>query len=145
MTLGQRRRSGWLAEIRRPLPVPDLGHIFQMLSNVVVVFVQLSIEHVDHVRSIGTKPGDILQGVDGDVIAAHFVQHDHVEWGGGCALIHKAAHMEASLVGAAMNHAVNEPAIVVEGENNVHSFGEERIEGHVVHAMRVIVRAHQRT
>ncbi len=39
MSLGQPRRSARLAKISRPVPVPDLRHVFQVLSNVVVVFV----------------------------------------------------------------------------------------------------------
>src|SRR5664280_2203691 len=39
MSLGQWRRSARLVEISRPSPVPDLRHIFQVLSNIVVVLV----------------------------------------------------------------------------------------------------------
>jgi hypothetical protein len=52
MSFGQWRGSGWLAEISCPLPVPDLRHIFEMLSDVVVVFVQLPVEHVDYIRNL---------------------------------------------------------------------------------------------
>ncbi len=44
MSLGQRSRSSGIAEVRRPLPVPDLGHILKVFANVVVVFVQLPVE-----------------------------------------------------------------------------------------------------
>ena len=57
MPFSQRRRSAQLAEIGCPSPVPDLRHIFQVLSNVVVMFVESSIEHVHYVRSLGTQPG----------------------------------------------------------------------------------------
>jgi len=40
-----------------------------------------------------------------------------------------------------MNHSVNEPAIVVEGEDDRCVFGEECVEGHVIHAMRMIIGA----
>ncbi len=49
MSLGQWRRSAPLAEVGCPSPVSDLGHVFQVLPNVVVVFVQLAVERVDYV------------------------------------------------------------------------------------------------
>ncbi len=44
-----------------------------------------------------------------------------------------------------MHHGVNEPTIVVESEDDRCVFGEEGIEGHVVHSMRMVVRHHQNT
>src|ERR1035441_6660696 len=85
----------------------------------------------------------MLQCVDGQVETAHLVQHYHVERRRGRALIHVAAHMEAGFIRAPMNHRVNEPAIVVEGEDDMCVFGEELVEGHVFHPMRMIVRHHQ--
>jgi len=52
MSLSQWRRSARLAEIGCPVPVPDLRHVFQVLSNVVVMFVQLPVERVDYVRNL---------------------------------------------------------------------------------------------
>jgi len=39
MSLGQWRRSARLAKVSRPSPVPDLRHVFQVLPNIVVMFV----------------------------------------------------------------------------------------------------------
>ena len=52
MSLGQWRRSARLAEVGCPLPVSDLRHVFQVLSNVVVVLVQLPVERVDYVGNL---------------------------------------------------------------------------------------------
>ena len=44
-----------------------------------------------------------------------------------------------------MHHGVNEPSVIVEGEDDGRVFGEEGIEGHVVHSMRMVIRHHQNT
>jgi hypothetical protein len=49
MSLGQWRRRARLAEVGCPVPVPDLRHVFEVLPNVVVVFVELPVERVDYV------------------------------------------------------------------------------------------------
>jgi hypothetical protein len=60
----------------------------------------------------------MLQCVERKVEAAHFIQNHHVKGRGGCSLIHIAVHMEARFIGAPMNQRMNEPAIVVEGEDH---------------------------
>src|ERR1039458_2958665 len=85
----------------------------------------------------------MLQCVDSKVKTAHLIQHHHVKRRRCCALIHVAAYMETAFIGAPVNHGVNEPAIIVEGEDDRCVFGEERVKGHVVHPMRMIVRHHQ--
>jgi hypothetical protein len=73
-------------------------------------------------RSLHAKPRDVLQCIQRKVEAAHFIQHDHVERSGGRAVIHITVHMEAAFIGAPMNQGVNEPAIVVEGEDHGRTF-----------------------
>src|ERR1017187_1324318 len=85
----------------------------------------------------------MLQCVDSKVKTTHLIQHYHVERRRCCALIHVAAYMETAFIGAPVNHGVNEPAIVVKREVDRCVFGEERVKGHVVHSMRMIVRHHQ--
>ena len=38
MSLGQWSGRSRIAEVRRPVPVPDLGHVLKVLANVVVMF-----------------------------------------------------------------------------------------------------------
>jgi len=116
-----------------------------MLPNIVVVFVELSVEHIDYVGNLGTQPWDILQRVDGKVKTTHLIQHHHIERRGRCAVVHIAANVEAVFIGAPMHHRMNEPAIVVEGEDDRRVLGEERVEGHVVHSMRMLVGHHENT
>ena len=43
-----------------------------------------------------------------------------------------------------MHHAVNEPAIAVEREDHIDVAGKQRVERNIVHAVGMIVGAHQR-
>ena len=114
-----------------------------MLPDVGLVLVQLPLEHVDCVGSLRTHPWHMLESVDGQVIAAHLVEHNHIEWSSCGALIVKTTDMEPRFVGTAVHHAVDEPAIAVEGEDYVDVAREKFVEGNVVHAVRVIVGTHQ--
>ena len=114
-----------------------------MFANVPVMFVQLFVEHVDGNGSLGTKPGNIFKCIDGQMETAHLVQHDHIEGRGSCTVIGIAADMKSALVGAPMNHCVNQPTIIVKRENDGSVGGKEFVEGHVVHAMGMIIRTRQ--
>ena len=98
MPLRQRRRGSWIAEILGPLPVPDLRHILQVLANIVVMFIQLLAKESDCIRSLQAKPGYVLERIQRQVEAAHFVQHYHVEWSCGRSLVHIAMYMEAAFI-----------------------------------------------
>jgi hypothetical protein len=43
MSLGQWNWRGGFAEIGRRPPVPDLGHVFKVLADVVVMFIELPV------------------------------------------------------------------------------------------------------
>jgi len=47
MPLGKRSRGGGITEVLRPLPVPDLGHVLEVLADIVVVALQFLVEEVD--------------------------------------------------------------------------------------------------
>jgi len=47
MPLGQRSRGVGITEVLRPLPVPDLGHVLEVLADIVVVALQFLVEEVD--------------------------------------------------------------------------------------------------
>src|ERR1700685_275886 len=76
--------------------------------------------------------------------AAHLVKDNHVEWSGGCAHIIKSAHVKTGFVRSPMHHAVNQPAITMEREDHIDVACKYRVERNIVHAVRMIVRAHQR-
>ena len=102
------------------MPIADFGHVLEMFADVRVVFVQFAVEHVYRVGGLRAQPRNMLEGINRQVVPAHFIQHHHIERSGGGALIVEAAHMEAAFVRAAVHHAVNDPAIAVEGEDHIH-------------------------
>jgi len=73
MSLGKRSWGGGITEVLRPLPVPDLRHILQMLTDIVVVALQFQVEEVDRILRLLTKTGYVLQRIQCKVEAAHFV------------------------------------------------------------------------
>ncbi len=97
MSLGKRSRNCGIAEVLRPLPVPDLGHILQLFTDIVVVALQFLVEEVDCMLRLQTKARDVLQCIERKMEAAHFVENHHVEWRGGRTTVHVAVHMEAAL------------------------------------------------
>ena len=108
-----------------------------------MVFVQFPVEHIDRVRRLRTQPPHMLQSIDGQMKPAHLVEHDHIEWSGGRAHIIKSAHVKTRLIRAPMHHAVNQPTIAVECEDHIHIRRKHRVERNIVHAVGMIVRAHQ--
>ena len=132
-------------EVSRPMPISDLRHIFEMLSNILMMFVQLSVEHIDYVGSLGAQSWNILQSVDGKVETTHLIQHNHIERRGRCTAVHITAHVEAALIRSPMHHRMNQPAIVMKCKDDRRVLGEERVERHVVHSMRMLVGHHEYT
>jgi hypothetical protein len=70
MSFGERRRRAGLAEVGRPTPVANLGHIFEMFPNIRSVLEALGPEHVDDVRRTRTQPRNLIERVDGEMVAA---------------------------------------------------------------------------
>ena len=102
------------------LPIPNFRHVLKMLPDVRMVLVQFPVEHVDCVRRLRAQSGHMLERVDGQVEAAHLVEHDHVEWSGRRPVVIESAHVKSSLVRTAMHHAMNEPAIAMKREDHVY-------------------------
>ena len=143
MSLGKWSRGGGIAEVLCPLPVPDLRHILQIFADIVVVALQFLVEEVDGFLGLQTEARDVLQCIERKMEAAHFIENHHVEWCRGRSAVHIAVYMEAAFIGASVNQGMNEPAIVVEGEDHRRFFGEERVERHFVHPVRMLVGEHQ--
>ena len=140
---GKRSWSGGITKVLRPLPVSDLRHILEMLADIVVVALQFLVEEVDGILGLQPEAGNMLQCIERQVEAAHFIENHHVEWSCGRPLIHVAVHMETALIGAPVHKGMNQPAVVVEREYNRRLLSEERIERHFVHAVRVFIWKHQ--
>src|SRR5664279_1385034 len=99
-----------------------------MLTNLVMMFVKLCVEHPDCIRRLHTETRDVLQCVQRKVEAAHFVQNNHVKRCCGRTLVNISVHMETPLIGASVHQGMNEPAIIMEGEDHRRTRGEERVE-----------------
>ena len=93
-----------------------------MLPDISVMLVEFPVEHVDRVRRLRAQSRHMLQRVDSQMEPAHLVEHNHIEWSGGCALVVKSADVESRLVRAAMHHAVDEPAIAMKCEDHIDIF-----------------------
>src|ERR1700674_4379817 len=127
MSYRQRRWSGGLAEILCPTPIPNFRHILKVLPDISMVLTQFPVEHVDHVRRLRTQSRHMLKRIDGQVEPAHLVEHNHIEWSGGCALVIESAYVEPSLICAAMYHAVDEPTIAMEREDHMDIPRKQRV------------------
>jgi len=68
-------------------------------------------------------------GVEGELVAVHVVEHHHVEGGGGGAFFLVAAHVQVGVVVAAVGEAVDQPGVAVISEDDGFVAGEQRIEG----------------
>ena len=144
MAFRERRSRIGFAEISRPVPIPDLGHVFEVLANVLMMFVELRIEEFGDFFRSRAQPRDMLECFDGKVVAAHLIEDDHVERRGRRTPVHVASDVEARFIGPGVNHRVDDPAIVMEREDDVGILREELVERHVVQAVRMIVGHHQR-
>ena len=71
------------------------------------------------------------------MIAARFIEYDHVEWRGGRSLFVKTAHVETGRIWAAMDDLVNRPRIAVEGKHDRFVFREVLNEGGFIHSVRM--------
>src|ERR1700684_2533650 len=143
MSLSQGRRCTRLNEIGGPVPVPYLRHILQVLADIFMVLEQLVVEHVDCIRGLNPQPWNMPQRLESKMKEAHLIQNDHVKWRSGGSAVHVAAHMEAAFISTSVNHAVDEPPVVVECEHDGCLLGEKRVERHVVHPMWMAIRHHQ--
>ncbi len=85
----------------------------------------------------------MLQCVECKMKAAHFIENHHVEWRGGCSVIHITVHVEANFIRTPVHQRMNEPSIVVKGEDDGCLLGEQRVERHFVHPVRMLVWEHQ--
>ena len=66
--------------------------------------------------------------VDDQVVAVEVVEHDHVERGGGRALLLVAAHVEVVVPRPAVRQPVDEPGVAVVGEDHRLVDGEQRVD-----------------
>src|SRR5690348_16665610 len=71
------------------------------------------------------------------MIAACFIEHDHIEWCGGRSLFIKTAHVEPRRIRAPMDDLVNRSRIAVEGKHDWFIFREVLDKGGFIHSVRM--------
>src|SRR5438067_2102872 len=121
----------------RPYPVAHFWHIFKILSDIRFVFFQQIVTLGDQWRCQPAHAGCLLQCLNAEVIAAGFIEHDHVEGRGSRSLFIKTAHVETMLIRASMDDLVNRPRIAVEGKHDRFVFREMLNEGGFIYSMRM--------
>src|SRR5205085_7648669 len=122
-----------------PRPVADLGRVFQMLLGVRDGLLDQRFQLDDQPWGLRADARRAAQRLARQVIAAHPVEHDHVEGGGRGALLGEAAHVEAFRVDAPMDDLVDRTLVAVEGEDNRLVGGEQLHEGGLVHPVGMVL------
>src|SRR5579875_2459974 len=107
-----------------PDPIAYFRHVFQVFAHIGVMFCQHVITLGDEWRGELVNARGAAHGLDTEMIAAHAIQHDHVEGCGRGALLVEAAHVEAWRVCAPVNDLVNGARVAVKGEDDGLMLGE---------------------
>ena len=140
MLCGLRRIShgkGGLRPRPGPVPVADFRHVFAVFADPGLVAGDgLAVALAGFVHPVA-QARDAADGVEGELVAVHVVEHHHVEGGGGGAFFLVAAHVQVGVVVAAVGEAVDQPRVAVIGEDDGFVAGEQRIEGVIVEAVGV--------
>ena len=95
-----------------------------MFAHIGMVFGEHVLAFFDERRSEIFHAAHVFQGQHDDVVAAHFVEDDHIERRGGRSLRVEAAHVEPFGVGASVNKLMHLTLVAVKGEDNGFIFRE---------------------
>ena len=110
-----------------------------MLADVVVVAGELVVAVRHQLLGLLGRAACSTQRLDHQVVAAHLVEHHHVERCCGRALFGEAAHVEASRMGTPVHQLVDRARVAVEAEHHVDVAREQLVELVVGESVRVIV------
>src|SRR5262245_40709006 len=111
-----------------PLPARDLGHVVTIPADVLLMVNELVADRLLGIGCTCPELGHAVDHVADQVEAVQFVEHAHVEWRRGGALLPVAAHVYVVVARSPVGEAVNEPRIAVEGEDDRLGCGEQRVE-----------------
>src|SRR6266508_6943529 len=120
-----------------PHPVADLWHVFQVLPRIRAGLGNPGGACGDQRGGAVAHARRAPQRLDTQMIAAHAVQHDHVEGRRGCPLLVEATYMKALRVRMPMHNLMDRALVAVEGEHDWSVGGEEIHELRRIHAVRV--------
>src|SRR5260221_2805831 len=113
-----------LSLLVRPYPVAHFGHVFQMSSYIRFVFRKQIVALSDQWRCQPSNACGLSHRLNAEMIAARFIEHDHVEWCGGRFLFIKNTHVGTGRMRASMDHLGNSPCIAVEVKHDPLIFPE---------------------
>jgi hypothetical protein len=122
-----------------PCPVADLGLILEMLSRVFDRPIDQCLKVGDEPAGLRANSRDPFQGLDAEVIAAHVVQHHHVERCGSRTLLVEAAYVKPLCMGAAVYDLVQGSLVPMESKDHRLVCGEEVNEGGFIHAVWMLI------
>src|ERR1700688_5242288 len=115
-----------------------------MLPDVTRMLKQFVAELLLDVRSADRKPWDAVDAVDREMISIKPVEHDHIEWGRGGALLLEAVNMHLGMIGAVIGEAVNQIRIAVIGKDQRPVTGKHAVEFIIADAVRMLILGLQR-
>src|SRR5712692_1633236 len=98
----------------RPHPVTNFWHVFEVCSHVGVVLSEQIIALGDQCRREFSHTCCTPHRLDAELIAAHPIEHDHIEGRRRRSLFIKTTYMEAVGIRTTMDHGVNGPRITME-------------------------------
>src|SRR5258708_37764930 len=107
-----------LSLLVRPYPVAHFGHVFQMSSYIRFVFRKQIVALSDQWRCQPSNACGLSHRLNAEMIAARFIEHDHVEWGGGCFLFIKTTHGETGGMPASIDDLVERPWVTGGSKNH---------------------------
>src|SRR5579859_3269614 len=127
-----------------PDPIAHFRHIYKVGTYITMVLAKHIVALLDEWWRQALDAWRPLHGQDREMIAAHFVQHNHIKGCGGRALLIEAAYMETPRIGTPVDQLMNGSLITVEGENDGLIGCEVFDKGGVIQSMRMSVRRVER-
>jgi hypothetical protein len=111
----------------RPPPAADLGRVDAMASGV-LTGLEPGVDQGLPAVCARLERWNVCDHVDHQQVPVDAVQHDHVEWRGGGALLCVTTDVEPGVVGPPVDEAMYERGVAVEGEDHWPVGGEQRVE-----------------
>src|SRR5262245_50301490 len=121
-----------------PLPAGNLGHVVTISADVLLVVDELVADGLLRVCRACAELGHAIDHVADQMEPIQFVEHAHIEWRRGGALLPVAVHVDVIVPRSPIGEAVNEPRITMEGKDDWLGCGEQGVEILIRKAMRML-------
>src|SRR5215211_271261 len=125
---------------RGPHPLADLGRVLEMFPGVGLGSGDQDLKLGDQGRGAVVRPTvrtNAPEGLHRQVVAAHAVEDDHVEWGRGGALLGESPHVETVDIDVSVHDLVDRPPVAVEGEDDLLVCCKQLDEARLAHPVRM--------